>query len=86
VKPYFGYLLYFLLEPMLSSLFEIMPSFLESIEVFIGVYVVLMKLGDLTEKTVFQHFFSTARALFFMGYLLFLWVTAYSPQATKASA
>jgi hypothetical protein len=29
-----------------------------------------MILGDLTAKTVFQYFFGTARALFFMAYLL----------------
>lgn len=43
---------------------------MESIEVFVAVYIVLMILGDLTERTVFQYFFSTARALFFMAYLL----------------
>jgi uncharacterized ion transporter superfamily protein YfcC len=48
-------------------------GFLESIEVFIAVYIMLMILGDLTEKTIFQHFFSTARALFFMDYsILFM--------------
>ena len=70
IKAILIYLLYFLLVPIFSPIFEMVPGFAESIEVFIGVYVVLMKLGDLTEKTVFQHFFSTARALFFMGYLL----------------
>ena len=70
VKAILVYLLYFLLMPMLSPLFEMVPGFVESIEAFIAVYIVLMILGDLTSKTVFQHFFSTARALFFMGYLL----------------
>ena len=70
VKAILIYLLYFLLVPMLSPLFEMIPGFLESIESFVAVYIVLMILGDLTAKTVFQHFFSTARALFFMGYLI----------------
>jgi len=70
VKAILIYLLYFLLAPMLAPLFEMVPGFIESIEVFVAVYIVLMILGDLTAKTVFQHFFSTARALFFMGYLL----------------
>ena len=43
---------------------------MESIEAFVAFYIVLMILSDLTEKTVFQYFFNTARALFFMGYLL----------------
>jgi len=43
---------------------------MESIEAFVAVYIVLMILGDLAERTIFQYFFSTARALFFMAYLL----------------
>jgi uncharacterized ion transporter superfamily protein YfcC len=70
VKAILVYLLYFLLVPMLAPLFELVPGFMESIEVFVAVYIVLMILSDLTEHTVFQYFFNTARALFFMAYLL----------------
>ena len=70
VKAILVYLIYFLLVPMLAPLFELIPGFMESLEVFVIVYIVLMILGDLTSKTVFQYFFSTARALFFMAYLL----------------
>jgi hypothetical protein len=70
VKAILVYLLYFFLVPMLAPLFEMMPGFLELIEVFVAVYIVLMILGDITAKTVFQLFFTTAQALFFMGYLL----------------
>ena len=70
VKAILVYLIYFLLMPMLAPLFELIPGFMESLEVFVIVYIVLMILGDLTSKTVFQYFFSTARALFFMAYLL----------------
>lgn len=70
VKAILIYLLYFLLSPVLSPLFGIIPGFAESIEAFIAVYIILMILGDLTAKTVFQHFFGTARALFFVGYLI----------------
>lgn len=70
VKAILIYLLYFLLAPMLAPLFEMAPGLIESIEAFIAIYIVLLILSDLTAKTVFQHFFSTARALFFMGYLL----------------
>ena len=70
VKAILVYLIYFLLVPMLAPLFELIPGFMESIEVLVIVYIVLMILGDLTAKTVFQYFFSTARALFFMAYLL----------------
>jgi hypothetical protein len=70
VKAILVYLIYFLLVPMLAPLFELIPGFMESLEVFVIVYIMLMILGDLTAKTVFQYFFSTARALFFMAYLL----------------
>jgi hypothetical protein len=70
LKAILVYLLYFLLAPMLAPLFGLIPGFMESIEVFVAVYIVLMILSDLTEHTVFQYFFSTARVLFFMAYLL----------------
>jgi hypothetical protein len=71
VKAILVYLIYFLLAPMLEPLFGLVPGFMESIEVFVAVYIVLMILSDLTAKTVFEYFFNTARALFFMAYLLF---------------
>jgi uncharacterized ion transporter superfamily protein YfcC len=70
VKALLIYLLYFFLVPMLSPLVELMPGLMESIEAFVAVYIVLMILSDLTSKTVFQYFFNTARALFFIAYLL----------------
>jgi uncharacterized ion transporter superfamily protein YfcC len=70
VKAILVYLLYFLLAPMLAPLFGLIPGFMESIEAFVAVYIVLMILSDLTEHTVFQYFFNTAQALFFMAYLL----------------
>jgi len=70
VKAMLIYLVYFLLAPMLAPLFGLLPGFMESIEAFIVVYIVLMILSDLTERTILQYFFNTARALFFMAYLL----------------
>lgn len=64
------YLIYFFLAPMLEPVFALVPGFMESIEAFVAVYIVLMILSELTAKTVFQYFFNTARALFFMAYLL----------------
>jgi hypothetical protein len=70
VKAILVYLLYFFLAPMLAPLLEMMPGLMESLEVFVAFYIVLMILGDITAKTVFALFFNTAQALFFMGYLL----------------
>ena len=70
VKAILVYLIYFLLAPMLAPLFGLIPGFMESIEVFVAVYIVLMMLCDLTERTIFQYFFSTAMSLFVIAYLL----------------
>jgi uncharacterized ion transporter superfamily protein YfcC len=71
VKAILVYLIYFFVAPMVAPLLELVPGFMESIEAFVIVYIVLMLLSDLTERTIFQCFFNTARALFFVGYLLF---------------
>ena len=70
VKAILVYLIYFLLAPMLAPLFGLIPGFMESIEAFVAVYIVLVILSDLTARTVFQYFFGTARDLYFMAYLL----------------
>lgn len=70
VKAILVYLIYFLLAPMLAPLFGLIPGFMESIEAFVAVYIVLMILSDITERTIFQYFFSTARTLLFVAYLL----------------
>ena len=71
VKAILVYLLYFFVSPMVAPLLGLIPGFMESIEAFVIVFIVLMLLSDLTERTIFQCFFNTARALFFVGYLLF---------------
>jgi hypothetical protein len=71
VKAILVYLVYFFVAPMVAPFLGLVPGFMESLEAFVIVYVVLMLLSDLTERTIFQCFFNTARALFFVGYLLF---------------
>jgi hypothetical protein len=71
VKAILVYLIYFLVAPMVAPLLELVPGFMGSIEVFVAIFIVLMLLSDLTERTIFSCFFNTARALFFVGYLLF---------------
>ncbi|UCF45020.1 MAG: hypothetical protein JSW44_04510 [Candidatus Bathyarchaeota archaeon] len=70
LKAILVYLIYFLLAPMLAPLFGLIPGIMQSIEAFVVIYIVLMILSDLTERTVFQYFFSTARTLFIIAYLL----------------
>jgi uncharacterized ion transporter superfamily protein YfcC len=70
VKGALVYIIYFLLAPMLMPLLELVPGLVGTIETFVIVYIVLMIMGDLTERTIFQYFFSTARSLFVIAYLI----------------
>ena len=70
IKAMLVYLIYFLVAPMIAPFFGMIPGFMESIEVFVAIYILLMVLSDVTTHTVFQYYFNTARALFFMSYLL----------------
>ena len=71
VKATLVYLLYFFTAPLLSPVFGFVPDFMEMIEVFVTIYIVLMILGDLTERTVFHCFFNAAKALFIVAYMVF---------------
>jgi hypothetical protein len=55
---------------MLAPLTEMVPDLMSSIEAFAIIFVVLMFLSDLTQDTIFQHFFNTARQIYIIGYLL----------------
>ncbi len=70
VKAILIYLIYFLLTSMLAPLFGLIPGFMESIEAFVAVYITLMILSEITERTIFQYFFSATRTLLFVAYLL----------------
>lgn len=71
IKAILVYVVYFLLTTVLAPFLDFAPGLVESIEIFVAIYIVMMILSDLTAKTVFQHFFNTAKALFLVAYLLF---------------
>jgi uncharacterized ion transporter superfamily protein YfcC len=71
LKATFVYLLYFFAVPLLTPLFALVPGFMETIEVFVTIYIILMILGDLTERTIFHCFFNAARGLFIVAYMVF---------------
>jgi len=71
VKAVLVYLLYWLVAPFVMPLLTLIPGMVESIEFFVVVFIVLMILGDLTERTIYHCFFNTARALFVIAYLAF---------------
>jgi hypothetical protein len=71
VKAILIYLVYFLVAPLLAPFLGLIPGIMESIELFVMITIVLMILSDLTEHTILQYFFNTARALFTIAYILF---------------
>jgi hypothetical protein len=71
VKGILFYGVYFVLSMFLAPISEMVPGFQQTIEIFVMVYIFLMIIGELTGGTVFQHFFSVAKALFVILYLIF---------------
>jgi hypothetical protein len=66
------YVAYFLIWTMLlAPASEIIPGIQQMIETFVIIYIALMIVSDLTSGTIFQYFFSVAKALFVIGYLIF---------------
>jgi len=70
IKAVIVYVAYFFVWSFLSPLSEIIPGLQQMLETFIIIYIVLMILGDLTSGTIYQHFFSAAKTLFVIGYLI----------------
>ena len=65
------FVVYLLVSPFLTPVSTLFPGLMETLELFVIMYVVLMILGDIAKGTIVQYFFGTARSLFFIGYLLF---------------
>jgi len=71
IKGTLFYGIYFILSIFLSPISEIFPGFLQTIEIFVMVYIFFIIVGELTSGTIFQHFFNTAKALFLIFFLIF---------------
>ncbi len=71
IKGVFFYGIYFVLSMFLAPVSEIVLGFQQMIEVFVMVYIFLMIIGELTAGTIVHHFFSGAKALFVILYLIF---------------
>lgn len=63
-------IVYIILTRLLEPISTFIPGLPQMIETFVIVYIALMVIGDLTSGTIFQHVFSTAKALFVMAYLI----------------
>jgi hypothetical protein len=71
VKGILIYAIYFFLWMFLAPIAEIIPGLQQMIETFVMVYIILIIVGELASGTIFQYFFSVAKALFVIGYLIF---------------
>ena len=71
IKGVLFYGIYFVLLIFLTPISEIVSSFQQTIEFFVIVYILLMVIGELTSGTIFHHFFSAAKSLFVILYLIF---------------
>jgi hypothetical protein len=71
IKGTLVYTLYFVLSPYLLTISGLIPGITETVELFVGVTIVLMILGDLTAGTIYQYFLNVGRALFTIAYLVF---------------
>lgn len=70
IKAVIFYVFYLVLWSFVAPVSEFVPGLQLMIEAFVIVYIVLMIISELTSGTIFQYFFSVARALFVIGYLI----------------
>lgn len=70
IKGIIFYGIYFVLSMFLAPVSELVPSFQQTIEIFVTVYIFLMIVGELTSGTIFHHFFNSVKALFVILYLI----------------
>ena len=64
-------IIYVLLSQVLAPASVMIPGLQEMVATFLMVYAVLMVASDFTSGTILQHFFSAARSLFVIAYLMF---------------
>jgi hypothetical protein len=64
-------IIYLLLSQFLAPASVMIPGLQNMIATFLLIYVVLMVMCDLTSGTILQHFFSGAKSLFVIAYLIF---------------
>lgn len=70
VKGILFYAAYFMLCMFLAPISESVPSFHQTVETFVMIYIVLMILGEFTSGTIFKYLFDAAKALFIVSYLI----------------
>ena len=64
-------MVYVLLSQLLAPASVLIPGLQDMVATFLMIYVALMVVGDLFSGTILQHFFSGAKSLFVIAYLIF---------------
>jgi len=64
-------MVYVLLSQLLAPASVLIPGLQDIVATFLMIYVALMVVGDLFSGTILQHFFSGAKSLFVIAYLVF---------------
>ena len=65
---FFG--LYYVCWLFLAPFAKTIPGLQQSVQIFVGVYIGLLVVGELTAGTIYQHFFGVASDLFMISYLI----------------
>lgn len=65
---FFG--LYYVCWLFLAPFAKIIPGLQQTVQIFVGVYICLVVVGELTAGTIYQHFFGVATDLFMISYLI----------------
>jgi len=70
VKGILVYVAYLILWSFISPVSQLLPGLQGMVEAFVAVYITLMIISEFTAGTVYQYFFSAAKTLFVIAYLI----------------
>jgi hypothetical protein len=70
IKGLIFYGVYFVCWLFLAPFAKVIPGLQQAVQIFVGVYIGLLVVGELTAGTIYQHFFGVASDLFMISYLI----------------
>ena len=71
IKGLLFYGVYYVCWFFLAPFAKMIPGLQQTVQIFVGVYIGLLVVGELTAGTIYQHFFGVASDLFVISYLIF---------------
>jgi len=71
VKGVMFFVVYYVCWQFLTSFATIIPGLQQAVQIFVGVYISLIIVGEITAGTIYQYFFGVANDLFVISYLIF---------------